>query len=58
MYNEPTSKNPNFVRLELTTEQKAQVRNSIGRDADAIELSAKELEERIAPMIRLQALDE
>jgi hypothetical protein len=58
MYNEPTSKNPNFVRLELTSEQKAQVRNSIGRDADAIELSAKELEERIAPMIRLQALDE
>lgn len=58
MYNEPTSKNPNFVRLELTSEQKAQVRNSIGRDADAIELSAKELEERIAPMIRLQPLDE
>jgi hypothetical protein len=50
MQNE-TSKTPNFVRLELTPEQKAQVRNSIGREADAIELSARELEERIAPMI-------
>ena len=53
MQNE-TSKNPNFVRLELTPEQKQQVRNSIGREADAIELSAKELEERIAPMMRLR----
>ena len=51
MQNE-TSKTPNFVRLELTPEQKEQVRNSIGREADAIELSARELEERIAPMIR------
>ena len=51
MQNE-TSKTPNFVRLELTPEQKKQVRNSIGREADAIELSARELEERIAPMIR------
>jgi len=47
-----TNKTPSFVRLELTNEQKQQVRNSIGREADAIELSAKELEERIAPMIR------
>ena len=51
-----TSKNANFVRLELTPDQKQQVRNSIGRDADAIELSAKELEERIAPMMRLREL--
>jgi hypothetical protein len=49
-----TNKTPSFVRLELTKEQKAQVRNSIGRDADAIELSARELEERIAPMIQLR----
>ena len=27
-----TSKTPSFVRLELTQDQKAQVRNSIGRD--------------------------
>lgn len=50
MQNNETNKTPNFVRLELTPEQKEQVRNSIGRDAQAIELSAKELEERIAPM--------
>lgn len=53
MQNESTSSKPSFVRLQLTPEQKAQVRESIGRDADAIELSARELEERIAPMVRL-----
>ena len=56
MTNEPTSSKPNFVRLELTPEQKEQVRETIGRDAQAIELSAKELEERIAPMIRHRSL--
>jgi hypothetical protein len=49
MYNEPTSKTPEFVRLSLTDEQKAQVRASTGKDAEVIELSARELEERIAP---------
>ena len=53
MQNE-TSKNANFVRLELTPEQKATVRNSIGREADAIELSAQELEERIAPLMPIR----
>ena len=52
MQNETSRTPTNFVRIELTKEQKAQVRNSIGREADAIELSARELEERIAPMIR------
>ena len=52
-YNEPTGKSPEFVRLPLTNEQKEQVRASTGRDAEAIELSAKELEERIAPRMRL-----
>lgn len=42
---------PNFVRLELTAEQKETVRRSTGMDASAIELSAKELEERIAPRV-------
>ena len=37
------------VRIELTPEQKAQVRNAIGKDAEAVELSVEELEERIAP---------
>ena len=38
------------VRLELTEEQKAQVKASTGKDARAIELGVEELEERIAPM--------
>ena len=37
------------VRLELTEEQKAQVKAATGKDARAIELNAEELEERIAP---------
>ena len=38
------------VRLELTEEQKAQVKAATGKDARAIELNAEELEERIAPI--------
>ncbi len=36
-------------RIELTPEQKAQVRNETGKDAEAVELTVEELEERIAP---------
>jgi hypothetical protein len=36
-------------RIELTPEQKAQVRTATGKDAEAVELSVEELEERIAP---------
>ena len=36
-------------RIKLTEEQKAQVRNATGKDAEAVELSVEELEERIAP---------
>lgn len=36
-------------RIELTPEQKAKVRNATGKDAEAVELSVEELEERIAP---------
>jgi hypothetical protein len=38
------------IRIELTPEQKAQVRKATGKDAEAVELSVEELEERIAPM--------
>lgn len=41
---------PTFVRLVLTADQKAQVRASIGVEAEAIQLTAHELEERIAPL--------
>lgn len=36
-------------RMTLTPEQKDQVRKATGKDAEAIELSVEELEERIAP---------
>jgi uncharacterized small protein (DUF1192 family) len=38
------------IRIELTPEQKAKVRAVTGKDADAVELSVEELEERIAPV--------
>lgn len=42
-------KNTNPVRINLTKEQQEAVRAATGKDAEAIELSAEELEERIAP---------
>ncbi len=38
------------VRIKLTPEQQTQIRNATGKDAEAVELSVEELEERIAPM--------
>lgn len=46
-----SSKNP--IRIELTPEQKAKIRNATGKDADAVELSVEELEERIAPVNKI-----
>jgi hypothetical protein len=40
----------NQFRIELTPEQKDQVRHATGKDAEAVELSVEELEERIAPV--------
>ena len=37
------------VRIELTAEQRKLIKQQTGRDADAIEFAAEELEERIAP---------
>ena len=37
------------IRIQLTPEQKAIVKNATGKDAAAVEFSATELEERIAP---------
>jgi hypothetical protein len=39
-------------RMTLTPEQREQVRKTTGKEADAIELSVEELEDRIAPMKR------
>jgi len=38
-------------RMTLTPEQKEQVRKATGKEAEAIELSVEELEERIAPVV-------
>ena len=37
-------------RLTLTPEQKEQVRKATGKDAQVVELSIEELEERISPV--------
>ena len=36
-------------RLKLTPEQADQIKKATGKNADALELSVQELEERIAP---------
>jgi SH3-like domain-containing protein len=43
------SKNSEPVRIVLTDEQKAQIKDATGKEASAIELSAEELEERTMP---------
>jgi hypothetical protein len=40
----------NAVRIELTEEQRKKIKKETGRDAAAVEFTAEELEERIAPM--------
>jgi hypothetical protein len=37
------------IRIELTPDQKAQVRKATGKEAEAVELTVDELEDRIAP---------
>jgi len=40
-----------IVRITLTPEQKQIIKQEIGKEGDAVELTVKELEERIAPAI-------
>jgi uncharacterized small protein (DUF1192 family) len=40
------------IRIELTEEQRKQVRAATGKDAAGLELSVDELEERILPFVR------
>jgi hypothetical protein len=42
-------KDQEIVRIDLTPEQKQFVKAETGKEADAVELTAQELEERIAP---------
>lgn len=47
------SKDKEIVRLDLTPEQKQLVKKEVGREAEAVELTVSELEERIAPRLSL-----
>jgi hypothetical protein len=38
------------VQVKLTSEQRDQVRKATGKNTDTLELTAQELEERIAPL--------
>lgn len=38
------------ISIKLTSEQQKQVKQAIGKNAGALELTAEELEERIAPL--------
>ena len=44
-------KEQEIVRIELTPEQKQLVKKETGKDAEAVELTTQELEERIAPVM-------
>jgi hypothetical protein len=44
------SKETEIVRIDLTAEQKEQVKAATDKSADAIELTVQELEARIAPL--------
>jgi uncharacterized small protein (DUF1192 family) len=39
----------NHIHIRLTEAQKAEVKAATGKDAETVELSVEELEERIAP---------
>ncbi len=45
------SKKDERIRIELTPEQKKQIKDVSGEDVNALEFTAVELEQRIAPMI-------
>ena len=40
------------IRIELTDEQKKLVKEEIGRDAKAIELTVEDLEQRLSPSVK------
>jgi len=47
------SKDTNIIRIDLTNEQKEQVKAATDKSADAIELTVQELEARIAPIVQM-----
>ena len=49
-----TKSNESVIRIDLSEPQREQLRKETGKDAEAIELTVKELEERIAPRAAYQ----
>ena len=47
-------KEQEIVRIELTPEQKELVKQETGQEGEAVELTVKELEERIAPRVMFE----
>ena len=45
----PKDKDKEIVRIDLTPDQKSKVKQSIDQNAEAIELTVRELESRIVP---------
>ena len=45
----PKKNEKDIVRIDLTTEQKEQIKEVTDKNAEAIELTVQELEARIAP---------
>ena len=45
------SKEQEMIRIELTPDVKELVKKKTGKEADAVELTVQELEERIAPVV-------
>ena len=45
------NKDQDVIRIDLTESQRAQVKDTTGLDAEAIELDVQSLEERIAPRL-------
>ena len=42
-----------IVRIDLTPEQRQLIKQEIGKEGEAVELTVKELEERITPKMML-----
>lgn len=38
------------IRIELTTDQQQQIKDAFGSEISSLELSSRELEQRVAPM--------
>ena len=47
-------KDKSRIRIELTPEQKKQIKETSGEEVSALEFTAQELEDRIAPMVSLK----